>query len=59
MKCPVCGEFLCWGDDEEAEDIGCSAEGIISFYHCEKCGVDVEIFFPSNSQLIKESEEEK
>lgn len=48
--CPNCMEgVLSWDSDEEAEDIGYSEPGILSFYHCTACGAEIEVYVPDKA----------
>ena len=48
-SCPVCRETLCWESDEDAEDVGYYEKGIVSYLHCENCGVHIEMFIPETN----------
>lgn len=49
--CPHCrARMLKWESDEEASDIGYYEEGIVSYYHCDNCGVHVEIYIPRRNE---------
>lgn len=53
--CPTCKEdHLRWDNDEDAESIEWSIAGTVSYYHCENCGTEIEVFVP-----IIESEDKK
>lgn len=56
FKCPSCGEPLSWDSDASAEDVGYSTEGIVSYYHCRNCNVEVEVFSPLKGNNVKDSE---
>ncbi len=44
-KCLHCGEnALIWDNDESFEDCGYIGEGLIHFYHCDKCGAVIKCF---------------
>lgn len=44
MVCPICKKELHWDGDAEIEEVGRTEEGIVGFYHCENCNVDIEIY---------------
>lgn len=49
MKCIICGGDLCWDNDFDASDVHDREEddgGIVSYYHCMKCGREYEISDP-------------
>ena len=49
MKCLICGGDLCWENDFDAPDVRDVEEddgGIVSYYHCTKCGREYEISDP-------------
>jgi len=46
MKCPICQTDLCWESDCDSEEIGYDIKGYLFFYHCEKCGAQIEILMP-------------
>ena len=52
-KCFICGhETIIWDSDFDTQDLGIEEEGIVSYFHCSKCGADYEVL------SIFESEEE-
>ena len=47
MKCPRCGNEMCWGNDFSYEDMGIDdQEGIVSNYSCGVCEVFMEVYYP-------------
>lgn len=42
FRCPRCFEKLVWDSDFDLQDFY-DEEGIISFYHCNECKIDVEV----------------
>ena len=55
--CPNClDSVLMWDSDADAIDAGYAEEGSITYYHCEKCGADIEVFVPTENPY-KEGEE--
>ena len=57
--CPNCidGE-LSWESDVDAEDIGYSRSGTISYYICRSCGAEIEIFVPIDKKEKNFKEEQ-
>ena len=52
--CPVCkSRNMMWDSDEDAEDSGYSVAGIVSFYHCENCGMEAELLVPAKINTKK------
>ena len=49
-KCPIYEAELCWDDDADSEDIGYQIKGIVTFYHCVKCGTIVETLQPTEEE---------
>lgn len=43
------------GWDEDSDDAGCEIKGILSFYHCEECGTQIEVLVPEKNEY-KENE---
>ena len=49
ITCPVCNLPMCWDIDNDFQDIGLEEKGIIHYYHCEKCGTEIEIYVPESA----------
>jgi hypothetical protein len=57
MKCPRCDERMVWQSDYMCDEIDeeCCGEGVVSYYSCDKCNVEVELKTDCNGQ--KEEDE--
>ena len=54
--CPICKRAkMHWDGDEDSDDAGCEIKGILSFYHCEECGTQIEVLVPEKNEY-KENE---
>ena len=42
FRCPRCSDKLVWDNDFDMEDLY-ATEGLVSFYHCENCNINVEV----------------
>lgn len=42
FRCPRCFEKLIWDNDFDMKDIY-DEDGLVSYYHCTDCKIDVEI----------------
>ena len=59
IRCPVCGNRLHWDSDADSEDVGYETKGIITYYHCENCGSEVEILLPTGFERTNLKEEKQ
>lgn len=51
MRCFICGhETIVWDNDFDAQDLGIEEEGIVSYFHCSKCGADYEVLRIENEE---------
>lgn len=46
MKCPRCLYDVVWQSDFSYEDFDIEGDGIVSYYSCQNCGVEMEVRYP-------------
>lgn len=45
-KCPECQKDMIWQNDFDSEDVGREEPGIVSFWSCDDCHIELEKFMP-------------